>query len=74
MRLAQPKILHDLKPLLNVNVWQHMWLNDYGAFGKRKYLTNFWEKIDWNVVKVRLQDHSEKQTDSGKSELFGPYA
>ncbi|QNP97027.1 Manganese/iron superoxide dismutase [Yarrowia lipolytica] len=73
MRQAQPKILHDLKPLLNVNVWQHMWLNDYGAFGKRKYLDNFWEKIDWNVVKGRLQDHFEKQTDLSKSELFGPY-
>lgn len=73
MRQQEPKILNDLKPLLNVNVWQHMWLNDYGAFGKRKYLDNFWEKIEWQVVKGRLQDHFEKQTDLSKSELFGSY-
>lgn len=73
MRLAEPRYLHNLQPLLNVSVWQHMWLNDYGAFGKRKYLDSFWEKIDWNVIKGRLQKQFEQQTDLSKSQLFGPY-
>lgn len=41
---------HQVKPLLNVSVWQHAYIHDYGVAGKRKYLENWWNCIDWSVV------------------------
>jgi len=40
-------------PLLGLNVWQHMWVPDYGILGKRHYLAAWWERIDWDVVEQR---------------------
>jgi Fe-Mn family superoxide dismutase len=40
----------DVVPLLCVNTWEHVWLQDYGVRGKRKYLEAWWDKIDWNWV------------------------
>jgi len=37
-------------PILCVNVWQHAYLPDYGVQGKRKYLQNWWNRINWSVV------------------------
>ena len=37
-------------PVLCVNVWQHMYLRDYGVRGKRAFLNNWWERIDWGMV------------------------
>lgn len=41
----------DLVPLLCVNTWQHVWLNDYGVLGKRDFLEKWWDRIDWNEVR-----------------------
>jgi len=38
------------EPILCVNVWQHMYLPDYGILGKRAYLSAWWERIDWDFV------------------------
>lgn len=43
----------DAYPLLCLNVWQHMWIPDYGILGKRAYLAAWWERIDWDVVQQR---------------------
>lgn len=40
----------EVTPLLCVNTWEHVWLGDYGVEGKRKYLENWWDRIDWSVV------------------------
>lgn len=40
----------DGYPILCLNVWQHMWIPDYGIMGKRAYLAAWWERIDWDVV------------------------
>lgn len=45
--------LDSVIPLLNVSVWQHAYLHDYGVFGKRKYLENFWNSINWKHVENR---------------------
>lgn len=45
--------LDSVIPLLNVSVWQHAYLHDYGVFGKRKYLENFWNSINWKHVEQR---------------------
>jgi Fe-Mn family superoxide dismutase len=40
-------------PLLNLNVWEHSWLEDFGVMGKDKYLEALWCRIDWKVVAGR---------------------
>jgi Fe-Mn family superoxide dismutase len=40
-------------PLLNINCWEHAWLEDFGVDGKDKYLEKVWDAIDWNVVESR---------------------
>ncbi|KAI9796024.1 MAG: hypothetical protein M1833_006532 [Piccolia ochrophora] len=39
-----------LVPILCVNIWEHVWLRDFGVGGKRRFLEAWWERIDWNVV------------------------
>lgn len=41
-------------PLLNVNCWEHAWITDYGVLGKRDYLENWWNSVNWDVVASRL--------------------
>lgn len=42
-------------PILCVNVWQHMWVPDYGlsADSKQIYLLAWWERINWQKVEER---------------------
>jgi len=40
-------------PLLNINVWEHAWIEDFGVSGKDRYLEALWDAIDWNVVLSR---------------------
>jgi Fe-Mn family superoxide dismutase len=41
----------DVVPLLCVNTWEHVWLQDYGVRGKSAYLEAWWNKINWNQVR-----------------------
>lgn len=40
----------DVVPLLCVNTWEHVWLQDYGVRGKRAFLEKWWDRIDWDFV------------------------
>lgn len=40
-------------PLLNVAVWEHCWLEDFGVNGKREYLEKWFDSIDWVTVTER---------------------
>lgn len=59
------------RPVLCVNTWEHVYLMDYGASwiqrqgadgqeevveGKRQYIENWWNAIDWNVVQGRTEE------------------
>lgn len=49
---------NSLVPVLCINVWDHVYLPDYGfraeiAGGKTRYTDNWWKKIDWRVVSSR---------------------
>ncbi|PKI83601.1 hypothetical protein MVES_002671 [Malassezia vespertilionis] len=37
----------QLYPLFCVSIFEHAWLGDYGFWGKERYLTNFWECVNW---------------------------
>lgn len=37
-------------PVLCVNTWEHVYIYDFGLNGKRKYLSDWWDAVDWSVV------------------------
>lgn len=39
--------------LLLVDWWEHAWILDYGS-DKKKYLSEQWKIINWNVISTRL--------------------
>ena len=39
-----------LMPVLCVNTWEHVWIYDYGIQGKRKFLADWWDAVDWGAV------------------------
>ncbi|KAG0322528.1 hypothetical protein BGZ99_003284 [Dissophora globulifera] len=43
-------------PILCVSMWEHAYLTDYGVTleGRKKYLKNFFETVDWSVVDGRV--------------------
>ncbi|KAF7196020.1 putative 37S ribosomal protein S26A, mitochondrial [Pseudocercospora fuligena] len=43
----------SLVPVLCVNTWEHVYLYDYGVAGKRKYLEDWWDAVDWGIVQER---------------------
>lgn len=51
---ARGSTLNWALPLLNINVWQHAYIEDFGVAGKEEYLEAVWKAIDWNVVAGRL--------------------
>jgi superoxide dismutase, Fe-Mn family len=40
----------DVIPLLCLNTWEHVWLTDYGITGKREFVHQWWEAINWDKV------------------------
>lgn len=43
----------SVMPVLCVNTWEHVYLNDHQIFGKRKYLETWWNCVDWGLVQER---------------------
>ena len=39
-----------IEPLLCVNTWPHVYLEQFGVAGKREYLETWWKSIDWGSV------------------------
>lgn len=46
-------------PILCVNVWQHVYLRDFGVSGKRQFLSQWWQRIDWGVVESRASHYGK---------------
>lgn len=40
----------EVIPMLCVCTWEHVWLRDYGVGGKRHFLENWWDRIDWEEI------------------------
>jgi superoxide dismutase, Fe-Mn family len=50
----------DVTPVLCLNTWEHVWLRDYGIGaggfgGKRQFIENWWECINWETVMEHAQ-------------------
>ncbi|KAL6451701.1 TIP41 Type 2A phosphatase activator TIP41 [Candida maltosa Xu316] len=58
LETMKQKALNDEKdynlPILAINYWDYMYINDYGVTGKSEYLSKLWDHINWNVVNKRL--------------------
>ncbi|KAF2109010.1 Manganese/iron superoxide dismutase [Lophiotrema nucula] len=52
----------DITPLLCVNTWEHVWLHDYGIGNKRKYLEQWWRRINWNKVEQLFTPDSSQRS------------
>ncbi|KAI8935657.1 hypothetical protein NX059_007181 [Plenodomus lindquistii] len=50
----------EVVPLMCVNTWEHVWLHDYGVKGKRMYLENWWERINWDMVRQYMPHTARK--------------
>jgi superoxide dismutase, Fe-Mn family len=46
--------MRNLVPLVSINTWQHVYLTDYGVAGKRRFIENAFDCLDWSVVLKRL--------------------
>ncbi|KAF2720280.1 manganese and iron superoxide dismutase [Polychaeton citri CBS 116435] len=44
----------SVHPVLCVSTWEHSYLYDYSAAGKRQYLDQWWESVDWHTVDTRM--------------------
>ena len=40
----------DLQIMMCVNTWQHVWLRSYGFDGKKRFLENWWDCVQWDLV------------------------
>lgn len=47
---ANGAIGQHLYPLFCISVFEHAWLGDYGFWGKERYLTHFWDCLNWERV------------------------
>ena len=41
-------------PILAINYWDYMYVEDYGVTGKNEYLSNLWDHLNWDVINKRL--------------------
>lgn len=41
-------------PIIMINVWDFAYLEDYGVAGRKKYLHNVLNNLNWNVINKRL--------------------
>lgn len=49
-------------PILNINAMQHIYLPDYGVYGKLKFLSNAFNCIDWTMVEKRMPQRNTRRT------------
>ncbi|RCK64881.1 37S ribosomal protein S26, mitochondrial [Candida viswanathii] len=41
-------------PLMAINYWDYMYIEDYGVTGKSTYLNKLWDHINWDVINKRM--------------------
>ena len=58
----------SVAPVLCVSTWEHSYIYDFGLNGKRKYLNDWWEAIDWYRVEQRTPKEAAEA--AGRALLF----
>ena len=60
----------SLIPVLCVNTWEHVYIYDFGLPGKRKFLADWWEAVDWSQVESMAPSGSEVRRFEGISPSY----
>ena len=68
-RRSEPKRFMSIHPLLCLSLHPHVYIPDYGVWGKEQYIQNFWKSVDWQkadqkyrAVKEIYGGHIKKDT------------
>lgn len=56
--LHQEGIPAGFKPLLVMDVWEHAYMRDYKATGRKQYVEAFFRNIDWALVERRQREEA----------------
>lgn len=59
----------SVMPILCVNTWEHVYIYDFGLPGKRKFLADWWEAVDWGAVDSLMPPEARRKT----SGMMGQY-
>jgi Fe-Mn family superoxide dismutase len=46
--------LQSAKPLLALDIWEHSFVADYQPSGKKQYVDDFFENLNWEVIEKRF--------------------
>ena len=46
----------DIHPLLCLSLHPHVYIPDYGIWGKERYIQNFWRNVDWERLERRWDE------------------
>lgn len=44
----------SVMPVMCLSTWEHVWLYDFGLANKRKFLSDWWDCVDWKTVDTRV--------------------
>jgi Fe-Mn family superoxide dismutase len=44
-------------PVLVMDVWEHAFMVDHGASGRKEYVEAFLENVNWDIVERRFEEH-----------------
>jgi Fe-Mn family superoxide dismutase len=48
--------LQGCKPILALDMWEHSFVADYQPSGKKQYVEDFFENLNWSVIEKNLDD------------------
>lgn len=54
--ISSPVNVSSVFPVLGINLWEHVYITDYGVAGKRRFLLNAFDCIDWRTADERIED------------------
>lgn len=57
----------SVMPVLSVSTWEHTYMYDFGITGKRKFLDQWWNAVDWGVVEQNAPTESKQVVAFGKA-------
>jgi Fe-Mn family superoxide dismutase len=49
-------LLNDCAMILALDMWEHSYVADYAPSGKKKYIEDFFVKLNWEVVEKRFKE------------------
>lgn len=54
-RRQEPKRFLSIHPIFCLSLHPHVYIPDYGVWGKEKYIQNFWKSVDWAKANERYR-------------------